>query len=368
MRLTASGLDRTEKCVGSAVLPAFAESSEWSGIGNAADAFVQTEKKEGREKALAEAPAEHRDFLAALDLAAIPDGAEFQVAFAYNALTGDVSRIPSRAEGYPDLGDEWILGTSDIIGVRDGRVLVWDLKVGIYSDGRDPATDLQLGLYSVSACAIAGVDEAEVCFLRAGWDGVMRPESATLDAMDLAAMRDRIGAIWRRARAASYALAGGAAAEGDRAPQPVPLHVGEWCGYCPARLGCDAIAGPTALMLRGDLAALAAAPAAELATIREKVQALTPEQRGRAYELAGEIEDRAKAVRAAIRADAKLAPIPIGDGSKELREVQWGQRQASPVAKAREEALEKELREQGEVKTIKLPMVRVCAVKRGGAA
>jgi hypothetical protein len=363
MRLTASGLGRAEKCVGSAVLPAFHESGEWSGIGNAADTYVQMSKQQGPERALAAAPADQRAFLAGLDLTKVPDGADYQVGFAFNALTGEVRQIPGRGEGYPDLPDEWIFCTSDIVGVRDGKALVWDLKVGIYTDGRDPATDLQLGLGAICATAIAKAEDAEVCFLRAGWDGVLRPDSAVLDAMDLAAMRDRIATIWKRARQAAYARGGGGAAEGDRSPAPLALHVGEHCHYCPARRGCDAHLQPTALVLRGDLPALAATEGASLDTIREAVRALTPEQRGRAYQVCGEIEDRAKAIRAALRQDARQEPIPLGDG-KELREVQWGTRQASPTAKAREAALEEELRAAGEVKTIKVAQVRIMAAKR----
>jgi hypothetical protein len=364
MRLTASGLARAEACVGSVVLPAFVESTRWSGIGSAVDRFVQAAKQGDRAAALKEAPAELRPYLEALTLERIPAGAEYQVAFALNALTGEVRRIPGRAEGYPDdLGDEWIFGTSDIVGVRPGSVIAWDLKWGSSTDGRDPAGDLQLGFYGACASAVAGVDEAELAFLRAGWDGVLRPDSAVLDAMDLAAMRDRIATIWKRARQAAYARGGGAAADGDRSPAPLALHVGEHCHYCPARRGCDAHLQPTALVLRGDLPALAATEGASLDTIREAVRALTPEQRGRAYQVCGEIEDRAKAIRAALRQDARQGPIPLGDG-KELREVQWGTRQASPAAKAREAALEEELRAAGEVKTIKVPQVRIMAAKR----
>lgn len=364
MRLTASALDRAERCVGSVVLPGFPESGRWSGVGTAVDEYVQAAKRGSKEGALAKAPESLRPYLAALTIERIPDGADYQVAFALNALTGDVRRIPGRAEGYPeDLGDEWIFGTADIVGVRDGRVLVWDLKWGTYTDGRDPATDLQLGFYGVCASAIAGVDEAELCFLRAGWDAVLRPDSATLDAMDLAAFRDRITAIWKRARAESYARSGGDQAAGERERRPLQLHVGDWCGYCPARRSCDAIVQPTALMLRGEIASLADAAPVAVEALRDRVRALTPEQRGRAYAICGEIEERAKAIRYAIRQDARQEPVPLGDG-KELREVMWGTRQSSPAAKAREEQLEAELREAGEVKTVKVAQVRAMAVKR----
>ena len=348
IRMTASGLARAEECIGSVVLPQISEGGKWAATGSAVDRFVQTAKTRDKALALAEAPAELRPYLDALTLDRIPDGAEYQVAFAFNVITGEARCIPGRGEGYPDgFGDEWIFGTSDIVGVRDGRVIVIDLKWGSYTIGRDPATDLQLGFYAISAATIAGVDEAEVGFSRAGWDAVLRPDSAVLDSLDLAALRARIVAVWERARATS-------------APS---LRVGEWCGYCPARRNCDAMVQPTALMLRGDLAALADGEAPAIETIRDRISALSAEQRGRVYEVCGEVEERAKLVRNVIRDDAKQAPIPLSSG-KELRLVQWGARRSSDVAKAREAALEDELRAAGEVQTVKVPQVRPMAVRR----
>lgn len=353
MRLTASGLARAELCIGSVVQRGFDETTKWAGIGQAVDDYVRTAKTRGVEAALKAAPEDLRHYLEALTLDRIPDGAEFQVAFAFNVVTGEVRRIPGRGEGYPtDLGDEWIFGTADIVGVRDGRAIVIDLKWGSYTIGRDPATDLQLGMYGVCAAAVAGVDEAEIGFSRAGWDGVLRPDVVVLDSMDLAAMRDRISAIWRRAKAAEEGTA------------PVRLHVTEECTYCPARRGCDAWEPQTALLLRGDLESLVAEEAPPQEMIHRKLQALTLEQRGRVYEIAGEIEERAKAIRAAVRGDACLEPIPLS-GGKELREVQWGARKASDEAKKREAELEEQLRAAGEVKTVKVKQVRPMAARRG---
>ncbi len=347
-RLTASGLSRGSECLGSVLLPGIPEGGRWAGIGNAVDRFVQVAKTKSREVALVEAAVELRPYLAALTIERIPDGAEYQVAFALNALTGEVRRISGRSEGYPeDLGDEWIFGTSDIVGVRGARAIVWDIKWGTHTIGRDPATDLQLGFYGICATSIAQVDEVELAFARAGWDGELRPESAVLDAFDLSEMRERIVALWKS----------------TRTNQALRLRVGEWCGYCPARRNCDAMVQPTAMMLRGDVATLASEPAPTLETMKERLSALTPEQRGRVFEVCDEIEDRAKLLKQIIRDDARQAPIPLS-GGKELREVMWGARKASPEAKEREDALEAELRAEGLVRTVKVPQVRPMAVRR----
>ena len=349
MRLTASALGRAEACIGSTVLHGYDESGEYAATGSAVDRFVQTAKTKGKALALAEAPVELRPYLDALTLDRVPDGAEYQVAFALHALTGEVRRIPGRGAGYPNLGDEWILGTSDIVGVRDGRAMVWDLKWGAYTIGRDPADDLQLGFYGVCAARIAGTDEVEVGFLRAGWDGVLRPEMALLDAMALDAMEERIRGIWRRASAATSLYA-----DGTEAPR---LHVGQWCTYCHARRSCPAQVQPVALALRGDLATLAGEALPSPGLMREKVTALTLDDKGRLYERLDAAADFLGLVKGILRDDARTTPIPLSE-NRELREVQWGTSQSSPVAKAEIEALKEKLKAAGEIMTVKCAQVR----------
>ena len=342
IRLTASGLARAEQCIGSVVLPGFEESSSYADTGRAVDQFVQTAKTKGKDRALREAPDDLRDYLDALTLERIPDGAEYQVAFALNAMTGEVRRIPDRTTGYPEgFGPEWIFGTSDIVGVRDACAVVWDLKWGSYTIGRDPADDLQLGFYAFCASRIASVDKCEVGLMRAGWDSQFRPESVTLADMALDAMADRIVGIWRRAQSSD----------------PPRLHVGDWCGYCPARRGCPAQVQPVALALRGDLATLAGAALPPPELVREKVTALTLDEKGCLYERIDTAVDYLGMIRGILRDDAKTTPIPLS-GNRELRLVMWGARKASPIAKAEENALEENLRARGEAITAKVEQIR----------
>jgi hypothetical protein len=349
MRLTISGLGRAESCIGSVVLPGIDESGEWSTIGTAVDRFAETAKTKSREAALIEAPEELQPYLEALTLERIPDGAEYQVAFAWNVLTGEVRRIPNRSAGYPaDLVPEWILGTTDIVGVRDGRAVVFDLKWGSSTIGRDPADDLQLGGYALCVTKLAGVSECEVGFLRAGWDGVLRPESAVLDGMALDAMEARIVSIWKRAQEAERTSLDGLGPK---------LHVGDWCRYCPARRSCPAMVQPVALALRGEIAALASDVLPSPEVMREKVEALSIEAKGRLYERLDAAVDYLLMIKGILRDDARKEPLPLS-GGKELREVLWGARKASPEAKEREKKLEEDLRAAGLVETIKVQQVR----------
>jgi len=345
-RLTASGLERAELCIGSAVLPGIDESGEYAATGQAVDDFVRVAKTVGRDAALEHAPPEHRAYLERITLDRVPDGAEYQVGLALHAETGEVRRIPSRGEGYPNLGPEWIVGTADIVGRRASSAYVADLKWGSYTDGRDPATDLQVGFYGVCVARLCGLDDAEVGFLRAGWDGVLRPDAVVLDSMALDALEERIRTIYRRWRAGE-----------------ATLRPGDQCTYCSARRGCDAMVAPTALLLRGDLVALARQEPTK-AQLTERIKALAPADRGVVFELAGQIEERAKLVQQIVRDDARGGAVPLPNG-KELREVEWGQEKVSPEARARLDALKDQLRGEGLIKTVKVPQVRPMKAARG---
>lgn len=343
MRLTASALSRAESCLGSVVLPPVSESGEYAATGQAVDDFIRIGKTVSREAALAQAPADMLTYLAALPLAKIPDGAEYQVAFALNAITGEVRRIPSRQQGYPDMPMEWIFGSTDIVGMRPGCAYVTDIKWGAYTLGRDPETDLQLGFYAVCAAKVARVESCEVGFARADWKGDLVPESVVLDEWALAAMEERIRGIWRRATAA-------------RGTTP-PLAVGEHCTYCPARRNCPAQMAPVQLALAGRLPELAAATLPTLEASRERIEALTLDDMGRLYERLDAADDYLKMLRGIIRDHARVEPLPL-PGGKELREVQWGSEKVAPEARARLDSLKEQLRAEGLIQTIKAAQVR----------
>ena len=344
MRLTASALSRAEQCIASCILPVVRESGAYAATGQAVDDFIRIGKTVSRDAALAQAPADMLGYLSALPLEKIPDGAEYQVAFAYNALTGEVRRIASRQQGYPeDMPPEWIFGSTDIVGMRADVALVWDIKWGEYSTGRDPETDLQLGLYAVCAAKLAGVDECETGFARADWKADLVPETTVLDEWQLAAMEERIRGIWRRQQAT--------------APAEAPLSVGDHCTYCPARRNCPAQMQPVQLALAGRLNELAGAALPALEEARERIEALTLADMGRLYERLDAAEDYLKMLRGIIREHARSEPLPLPNG-KELREVQWGTQKVSPEAQARIEAVKEQCRVEGLIQTVKAPQVR----------
>lgn len=344
MRLTASALPRAESCPASCVLPSYPEQGDYAATGTDIDLYVQRAKQGDPAAALAQAPEHLRQYLAGLTLSAIPGGAEYQVAFAYNVLTGAVQRIPSRQDGYPeDMGPEWIFGSTDIVGMRGKRAIVWDLKWGQSTIGRDPGEDLQLGILALMLTRYSGADDCETGFLRAGWDGVLRPETTVLDEWALADIEYRVVAAWKRQQA------------GD-----TRMSIGPHCTYCPCRRACPAMAAPLAMI--ADIEALAAPTLPTLEEVTPRINALTVEQQGMLYQRIDAAIDFLTMSKGVIRDNARTTPVPIGDG-KELRAVQWGSRKASPAHKEREDALEAEGRASGEVMTVKIEMVRPMAIK-----
>lgn len=339
-RLSASALGRAELCIGSVTQEGVEESGAYAATGQAVDDFVRLAKTGDKGAALAAAPEELRPYLSAVTLDQVPDGAEYQVAFAFNVQTGKVRRIPGRAQGYPaDLGPEWIVGTTDIVGQRGGRAVVLDLKWGSYTDGRDPADDLQLGFYGVCAAAFCGVDEAEVGFLRAGWDGVLRPEVAILDEIALDRLRDRIATIWAAWRA-----------------ELVHLRAGSHCTYCPALRLCPA---QTTLVRAFSAEAVDA----------ERVVALSPDEAGALWERACAVEALAESAKATLRALVEQLPegIPLPDG-RTLKKVKWSAPAKAPEAREREAALKEELKREGLIASVPSFQIRPVGKARKDAA
>ncbi len=353
MRLTASALPRADHCIGSCVLPAIPESGGYAATGTAIDRYVQQASAD-RSAALAAVPDALRAYCAALPLEKIPAGCEYQVAFAYNCLTGEVRRIPSRQDGYPEMPPEWIFGSTDITGMRPGRALVWDLKWGTSTIGRDPVEDLQLGFLAMCAAKIAGVTECETGFLRADWKGDLHPDTCVLDEWALDAIEDRVRGLWH---AQTVATAHYYSTPLLCDSVPPPLSVGDHCTYCPARRACPAMMQPVTMALAGRLQELAAAELPTLDDARAKVASLTLDDKGRLYERLDAAGDYLAMLRGILRDDARSEPLPLS-GGKELREVQWGTRKASEAHREREKALEAEGRANGEVQTVKAAQVR----------
>ena len=155
-------------------------------------------RKRGKEAALAEAPEDERDWLASLDLDALPPGFESEVAFGWDPATDTGHRYELDAHrAYP--ADGFFHGTADLVGVRMAvtetatdkgtdytarveKVIVYDLKrFGAKVAARQSA---QLALLALAVARNVGADEAEVAMLQPGSRGWI-VDRHHLDALDL---------------------------------------------------------------------------------------------------------------------------------------------------------------------------------------
>jgi len=118
-------------------------------------------------------------------------------------------------------------------------------------------------------------------------------ETAAFDAFDLSAWWDELRAMAARIRDASAAHARG---------ETLPVSSGSWCKYCPALPYCPAHTRLALSML------------GELESVDKAMSELTPEQKGRAWELAGRAEVLVARVRDSLKEQAKRAPFPLSDG------------------------------------------------------
>lgn len=329
---SASRLDTALTCLGSVVLPGVDEGGEYAEGGNVFHRFLDTARKAGKSAALVEAPEEERDWLAALDLDALPAGAESEVALGWSPIDDSAIRYTlAEHRGYPN--DGLLHGTADLVGVVGPRAVVFDFKrYGAKVRAKDSA---QLAILALAAGRLMGRDEAEVGMLTPTAKGWI-VDRAYLDALDLEEWADRFRELVARI-------------DGHRAGAIPPLAAGPHCTYCRVLRWCPAQSG-----IVRQVAGL------ELTTIEETVTALSDVEAGALYEKAVMVEKIAEAAKKALAARARQAPIPLS-GGKVLREVRWSQQVKSEIAKAELAALAEQLEQRGEI--TKMPTTQVRAVR-----
>lgn len=283
---SASALDRAFSCVGSCVLPAVYEpSSEAAERGIALHTFVETARRDGREAALAMMSGDEDTFrdAKALDLSAIPDGAESEVAFGFDHETDTAIRYElTGGRRYPL--DGRLHGTADYVGKVGQEVVVIDLKTG--RPAVSAADSWQLRFLALAAARWSGLPRVRASLFVLDAEGGWRQDWTTWDEFDLAGFADELGSLVRRVRATT---------------EPT-LVVGSHCKHCPALLRCPA------------QTAIVRALVPTLTEITDRLEALTPEEQGRAYtnmKVAEELMDRAKD---AFRNLAARGDIPLPDG------------------------------------------------------
>lgn len=147
-----------------------------------------------------------------------PEGAE--VAYAFDVVSGKARELGRNlGRNYPKTRATEIVGTTDKVTVEPDRVVVRDYKSGAGFGVAAPAVNVQLGFYAVCAAEVHGKNAARVELEFLDRDGQV--VGADLDALDLAAMRERIRAIWN--------------ATGGETPTTV---TGDHCTGCPCITRC----------------------------------------------------------------------------------------------------------------------------------
>lgn len=348
MLLTASGLDRASACAGSTVLPQHRHASPDSDWGTVVHRFIDRAATVGRERALGEID-DHEDQAkcAAIDLDAIPAGAESEVAFAYDPESDRAERLVlDEPRGYPD--DGRIYGTADRVGVLAdrGAVYVADFKTG--KMGRRARWSMQLRCLALAASRVAGLDEAHVAMLYLRHDGTWFTDRAELDSLDLDETQKQLREIQAAEREAWRVVALGGL------PQLVP---GIHCEHCGAAPECPA-------QSRQQQALVARAPADLVQWLADMPEA----QAGALVEQAIVVAKLAERVREAANArviDSGDLPLPSG---RLLTRVSRRVQKTSAVAKREIAALTSELQERGEITTEATLQVRVVGGARKGSS
>jgi RecB family exonuclease len=218
-------------------------------IGTAAHAFFRRVPVVGRHAALAEVPEEYREQLGAVDLSRLPLSVEAyaaEVAYAYD-VEADTARELGRdlERDYPETSETEVVGTCDLAGLAEDRVVILDWKTG-----RIPPKakgNLQLAAYALCAARVAGVTKATVGIVHVPLhnpDLEPRFDLAELDGIDLDAAGVRIGEIWESVRTARQAY--------DEGLLPF-LVEGDHCAWCDSFSVCPAKQVLVSKMTRMDL-------------------------------------------------------------------------------------------------------------------
>lgn len=292
-RVSASGLERWLACAFSRTAPQVKmESSPAAAEGTAIHAFLdQIARGVPRDEALTQVPEEYRPRCALIDTDKVPRGDVLtEQAYAYSLKTGHARAIDVRDRGYP--GEERVVyGTADLVKPPGGGepAEVWDYKTGMGAL-KPPGEAEQLLFFALCLGDIYGPPVRVGC-VRVGPMGGLYPESATVDAFDLAVFRKRLERSF------------------DPSAERLALE-GAWCQYCPSWDWCPpktALLRLMAQLRHGDAGEVTSAQAAS-----------------DAYALRKEMASWMRRVEARLHAVVRdLGPLDVGGGKV------WGPRSSS---------------------------------------
>lgn len=307
--LTASSLQRIAVCAASAVLPKVDSVNERAERGQAIHVFLENVLGLGPAEAIALVPEEHRPACAAIDLEALPlDAAQWaaEVAYAFDVATGRAREIGrSIGRDYGSVGADEIVGTADVVGIfgkarlprsdimhSADRVFILDYKTGRTEVTR-ASRNWQLRYLALAASRAYGASFARVGLIHIHDDGTVLYDTAALDAFELDAVAEDLGAVHRRVKAAAAELAAG---------RPPAATTGDHCRWCPCLAYCPA------------QTALVRTVAGEVDEGRELTPALTPETAARAWERVKSIKAAVKRAESALHTWAAGHPIALPSG------------------------------------------------------
>lgn len=307
---TASGLDRAMHCAGSMVLPRVqTEGGKAAQRGTVLHSYVEQARTIGKSAALANiADDDLRNQANAIDLDALPVGAESEIALAYCPETGHAVRLELKgAREYPDMPG-YLMGTGDLVGVGEDYVAVLDIKTGQAVVSAEASW--QLRFLALAAAVLSEKRKAKValCYLRD--DGSWRMDWAEFSAADLGGFANELRLMMGRAEAAAEDVNNG------RVP---PLATGPWCRYCRSMTTCPAQAG------------LVRALVPTLGDINSALVNMTPQERGVAYTKYKQADELMRQIGSAFALMAEAEPIPLGNGMV-VRRVMSSRSVAAPGA------------------------------------
>lgn len=308
---TASGLEREIVCPPSAVLvPRIHESGEDAERGNAIHVFARSVIAGGHIKiALAQViDAATRATCAGIDFAVLCGGVlkvRAEVAYRLNLDTEQVTFLGiNLGRRYPARAPNEIDGTNDFEGVTiTGRWCVTDMKTGF-----NPVTPCkqnpQMQFHAAVLMLLHDVDEVEARIAYIDVDGSIRFDTHTFTRFEIDTYLDTLRARRARIDRANAKL---------RAGEPLAVHAGEHCTYCPARDGCPRFT------------ALAFAMLGDLRDAHQRWGELAEEQKAEVFAMAYEARDLADRVVESMKTLARTKPITL-PGGKILRETSSGVR------------------------------------------
>jgi len=325
---TASACERTLACAASLVLPQAEHTDEYTAKGHDVHAFIRTVLAGGSEEtALREVDGEHRAMCRGIQWRALVGDLmdlELESALAVDVRKRTARRLGSNiARDYEGaakrlrkrLGAWEVPGSLDIAGrLRgSGRRVVRDIKTG-YQDVTPARRNGQGRFFAAAFRLLEGGDaiDFQIAKIRpTGWVWYSRESQATFTPLDcdlfLDALEDALADVKEARR--TYLVNGA-----------IGPHEGPWCDHCRAAYACPA------------KIAIARSMLGTIVDLRGRLEAMTPEERGRAWEIAKyQIEPQLKLVLEPLREMIKAEPVPLSNG-KIAKATTYEQERVDPGA------------------------------------